>query len=472
MRRKRGIAASAGGALVLAACAAPDIAPPPVSPPDAPAAYAIAKPGPVSIDLATYWQVLGDPLLDEFVQQAIAENQDLAQSAARVVQAEASLRAARAGYLPTVNATGGVGRNVGTNAPDDFNFSVGADAAWEADLFGRVRYGVDASEAELAAAGYLLADVQRLIVGQVALATVRARSNAAQLAIARDTLANQEENLQIARWRNQAGLVSSLDVEQARAQRAQTAATIPSLEAALAANANAIATLIGEPPGRTLSALQGNPGVPRPPLLTGTGLPAELLTRRPDIRAAEAALVADSARIGVARAQLLPLVRLTGNLGTGGLGIGSLFDTLTGNLFAGISQLLFDGGRTRAQVDIAQGAAQGSLAAWRQQVLVALEEVETASADLSSGRSRVGLFDEARDAAQNAALLARSQYQAGLVDFQTLLTAEQQLLSSRNAVITAETERATAFVRLTQALGGGWTPATYPLPVYEVADTP
>ena len=471
MRRKRGIAASAGGALVLAACAAPDIAPPPVSPPDAPAAYAIAKPGPVSIDLATYWQVLGDPLLDEFVQQAIAENQDLAQSAARVVQAEASLRAARAGYLPTVNATGGVGRNVGTNAPDDFNFSVGADAAWEADLFGRVRYGVDASEAELAAAGYSLADVQRLIVGQVALATVRARSNAAQLAIARDTLANQEENLQIARWRNQAGLVSSLDVEQARAQRAQTAATIPSLEAALAANANAIATLIGEPPGRTLSALQSNPGVPRPPLLTGTGLPAELLTRRPDIRAAEAALVADSARIGVARAQLLPLVRLTGNLGTGGLGIGSLFDTLTGNLFAGISQLLFDGGRTRAQVDIAQGAAQGSLAAWRQQVLVALEEVETASADLSSGRSRVGLFDEARDAAQNAALLARSQYQAGLVDFQTLLTAEQQLLSSRNAVITAETERATAFVRLTQALGGGWTPATYPLPVYEVAET-
>src|SRR5690606_6405365 len=152
---------------------------------------------------------------------------------------------------------------------------------WEADLFGRIGADVTASEADLAAAGYSLADLRRLIAGQVALATISARSNALQLAIARDTLAYQDENLQIARWRVQAGLVSSLDVEQARGQRAQTAATIPLLESNLTATANAISTLIGEPPGRVMAALQGSDFVPAPPDLAGFEAPAEVLRRRP-----------------------------------------------------------------------------------------------------------------------------------------------------------------------------------------------
>src|SRR5690606_28131875 len=136
---------------------------------------------------------------------------------------------------------------------------------WEADLFGRIGADVTASEADLAAAGYSLADLKRLIAGQVALSTISARATALQLAIARDTLAYQDENLQIARWRVEAGLVSSLDVEQARGQRAQTAATIPLLESNLAATANAISTLIGETPGRALAALQTSEMVPEPP---------------------------------------------------------------------------------------------------------------------------------------------------------------------------------------------------------------
>jgi NodT family efflux transporter outer membrane factor (OMF) lipoprotein len=447
--------------LGLSACATS-----PATPPHAgmtvPAEWAESEIPPVDLELAQYWTMLEDPLLAEFVEAAIDNNLDLAQSAARLDQARAQLRSARAGYFPQVNASGGVQRDIGDFASDDFNFSLGADASWELDLFGRIGGNVAASRAELEAAGYSLGDLQRLVVGQVALTTIQARATALQLAIARDTLEYQEENLQIARWRNQAGLVSSLDVEQARSQRAQTAATVPLLESNLAASSNAISTLIGEPPGRVLTLLEDSAFVPEPPELAGFEAPAEVLRRRPDVRGAEASLVAASARVGVARAQLLPLVRLTGNIGTGATSAGNLFDVITGGLFAGISQLIFDGGRTAAQIDSAEAAADGALAFWRQQILGALEEVETAAVDLRAARQRVAIQGEARDAAANAALLARSQYQAGLTDFRTLLTAENQLLSARNAEVGAQAERASAFVRLTQALGGGWLPATYP----------
>ncbi|MGX7896509.1 efflux transporter outer membrane subunit [Tsuneonella sp. HG222] len=445
-------------ALALAGCATTTTPLPPNAGLAVPQDWAESDLPQVPLDIARYWTGLGDPLLAEFVEQAMVRNLDLAQSAARLSQARAQLAQARAGYLPQVSASGGVQRDVGDLARDDLQFSLGADASWEADLFGRISGSVAASRADLLSAGYSLADLQRLTAGQVALTTIQARATATQLAIARDTLAYQEDNLQIARWRNQAGLVSSLDVEQARSQRAATAATVPLLESNLAASANAISTLIGEPPGRVLSLLEGSTFVPDPPALAGFEAPAEVLRRRPDVRAAEAGLASAAARVGVARAQLLPLVRLTGNIGTGAFGIGNLFEVITGGLFAGVSQLIFDGGRTRAQISGAEAAAEGALAAWRQQILRALEDVETAAVDLDSARRRVAIQGEGRDASANAALLARSQYQAGLTDFRTLLQAENSLLSARNAEISAQAERAGAYVRLVQALGGGWSP--------------
>jgi NodT family efflux transporter outer membrane factor (OMF) lipoprotein len=451
--------------LVLAAagCVRPDLAPVDAGIP-VPERWAETDTAAVTSDVAAYWTQLDDPLLTQFVEQALTSNLDLAQSAARLEQARAQLASARAGFFPQLSASAGANKDVGDFAKKKLGFNAGLDASWEADLFGQISGNVAASRADLAAAGYSLADLQRVIAGQVALTTIQARATALQLAIARDTLKYQDDNLQIARWRVQAGLVSSLDVEQARGQRAQTAASVPLLESSLAASANAISTLIGEPPGRVLGLLQGSERMPTPPAAEGLGAPAEVLRRRPDVRGAEQSLIANSARIGVARAQLLPLVRLTGNLGTSSVGIGSLFDVITGGVFATVSQLLFDGGRTRAQVRSAEAAAQGSLAAWRQQILTALEEVESAGVDLRSARERVAIQGEALDASNNAALLARSQYQAGLTDFRDLLTSENQLLSARNAVVAAEADRASAFVRLTQALGGGWSPAALPIP--------
>ncbi len=450
-------------ALLASACTRPDIAAPAANA-DVPQEWALSNPAPTAVDITEYWVLLDDMLLSELVESAIANNLDLAQSAARLDQSRAQLVQARSSYLPTLRASGGVSRDLGDFAPDKLAFSLGAEASWEADLFSQISDGVFAAESDYAAAGYSKADLQRLIVGQVAIAAVNARSLAQQLEIARSTLRYQEDNLQIARWRNQAGLVSSLDVEQARTQRAQTAATIPALEASLTATANSISTLIGEPPGRVYEAFLSPEDVPVPVQLSGFEAPAEVLRRRPDVRSAEASLLASTARIGVARAQLLPLLRLTGNVGTSSLGIGSLFDVITSGIFASVNQLVFDGGRTAAQVDSAEAAARGAQAAWEQAILGALEDVESAAVDQRSANQRVAINEDALDAANNSAILARSQYQAGLTDFRTLLSAENSLLSTRNQLIAAQADRASAFIRLTQALGGGWSVRDFTLP--------
>ncbi|EAQ27669.1 RND efflux system outer membrane lipoprotein NodT [Erythrobacter sp. NAP1] len=410
-----------------------------------------------AIELGEYWALLNDPLIDEFVTQARTQNYDIAQSLAQLRAAEAGLREARAARLPSASAGGGVGRDFGDFSRDEFQFSLSADLAWELDLFGRISSSIDASRADLAAAGFNAADLERIVVATVAIQTITARSVAAQLEFARQSLANQDDNLQIARWRNQAGLVSSLDVEQARTQRAQTAATIPLLEGDLVAAANAISTLIGDPPGEVYARLLADPReVPSPPLANAVNAPADILRMRPDVSAAEARLVGDFERIGIARTQLYPIARLTGTVGTSSFGIDDLFDVITGNVFASLSQLLFDGGAARARVDASRAIADGSLAAWRQSILTALEDVETASVDLDTSNERVIALVEASDGARNAAILGRSQYQAGLIDFQVLLNVESALLSAETSQISAEAARAIAFVQLARAMGGGW----------------
>ncbi len=422
-----------------------------------PEPWTFAETGGQEIELGTYWRLLDDPLLDEFIAQAREQNLDIELAIAQLRAADAGLREARAGRLPSVTGGGSTGREFGDLANDDMFFSLDASFNWELDLFGRISSAIDASEADLVAAGFNLADLERIIIANVAIQTINARSLAAQLKIARASLVNQDDNLQIARWRNQAGLVSILDVEQARTQRGQTAASIPLLQSDLAATANAISTLIGEPPGDVYRALLAEPrDVPLPPVDLAIAAPADMLRMRPDVGAAEARLVGDLERVGLARTQLYPLARLTGTVGTSSFGVDNLFDIVTGNVFANVSQLIFDAGRTRAQIDAAQAIADGSLASWRQSILVALEDVETASVDLQNNEERVIALIEASDGARNAAVLGRSQYQAGLIDFQVLLNVESALLNAETSQISAEAARAIAFVQLARAMGGGW----------------
>jgi multidrug efflux system outer membrane protein len=410
------------------------------------------------VQLATWWEQFGDPLLNSLVARAAAGNLDLAVAEARLRQAREALVQARAARLPTIGASAGAGQSLDSKGNADTNLSLGADAAWEADLFGGTRRSIEAARADADSVAFNLGAVRVAIVAEVVTNYIEARQAQARLVTARDTLAIADDNLQIARWRVQAGLVSSLDVEQARGQRAQTAASIPSLEREFAAAAYRVAVLTGQAPGSVSGELEPVRPIPVGPAQIATGIPADTLRQRPDIRSAERSLAAATARIGVAQAALLPNLRLSGNIGTAGLSLGSLVDAITGSLFASLGQTLFDGGRLKSQVRSQRAAAEGALATYRGTVLTALEDVENGLVALEAAKARQREFAIALDAATNQAILARSSYRAGLTDFQTQLEAERSLLSARDGLTAARAEQALAIVQLYRALGGGWDP--------------
>jgi outer membrane protein, multidrug efflux system len=412
--------------------------------------------------VADWWRRFKDPVLDGLVDQAVAGNLDLAASWSRLLQAREALVQARSDRVPSLGASASAGQNFDRNGHRSTSLSVGADAAWEADLFGGISRNIEAARAEAQASGYDLAAVRVALIAEVATNYVNARLAQERLKNAQDELAITDENLQIAQWRVQAGLASSLDAEQARSQRAQTAATIPTIESNIAGAAYRLAVLTGRAPGAVADALGAPAPIPIPPTSLSAGIPADTLRQRPDVRASERSLAAATARIGVAEAQLYPSLRLTGNIGSNALTLGSLADNITGGLLAGLTQTIFDGGRLRSQVRSQRAAAQGALASYRQSVLTALEDVENALVAVRAARARQQEFAVALDAASNSAILARSQYRTGLTDFQTLLEAERSLLSARDGLTSARADEALAVVQLYRALGGGWNPMSAP----------
>jgi len=450
-------------ALALAGCATvgPDYRAPAAGELPVPDSYHGRPPATGPVGLARWWERFGDPMLARLVEEAAAANLDLAVAAARLAQARESLVQARAGRVPTVGASGGVRRGVG-DRDDRTSLDVGADAAWEVDLFGRIARGIEAARADAEGAFYDREALRVAVAAEVATNYVEARLAQERLALARDSLAIADDNLQIAQWRVQAGLVSSLDAEQARAQRAQTAASIPGLESAFASAGYRLAVLTARPPGALIGELAAARPIPAGPEDVAVGIPADTLRQRPDVRAAERTLAAQTARIGVAEAQLYPGLRLGGNIGTAAFSLGGLVEAITGAIFAGIDQTLFDGGRLRSQVRSQEAATEAALASYRQSVLIALEDVENALLALDSARARQAQFALALEAASNTAILSRVQYRAGLTDFRALLEAERSLLSARDGLANSRGDEALALVRLYRALGGGWDPAAAP----------
>ena len=449
--------------LSLAACTVgPDYRPPAPASLSMPDTYYRRPAEAAPADLARWWERFDDPLLTRLIDEATAGNLDLAAASARLTQARESLVQARAGLVPTVTGSVSAGRTVGAGN-DRNSFSLGADAAWEADLFGRIRRGIEAARADAEVSWYDREALRVAIAAEVATNYVDARLAQEQLAIARDTLAIADDNLQIATWRRQAGLVSSLDVEQARAARAQNAASIPNIENGFASATYRIAVLTGRAPGALTDELSAKKPIPKGPQDVAIGIPADTLRQRPDVRAAERGLAAATARIGVAEAQLLPDLRLSGNIGTSAGSIGGLFNAITGGIFSSLSQTLFDGGRLRSQVRSQRAATEAALATYHQSVLTSLEDVENALNALRAARLREAQFAIALEAASNSALLARTQYRSGLTDFQQLLTVESSLLSARDGVAASRGDEALALVQLYRALGGGWDSTAAPL---------
>jgi outer membrane protein, multidrug efflux system len=434
---------------------------------------------PTTEDLTRWWQKFDDPVLGQLVEQAAAANLDLEQAVARLRQAREALVISRAGLFPTVGGSAGYSRTEALRGggatltlPDGTvtttggggrsNFNLGFDARYQVDLFGGIGSAVDASRAQYEAAGFSYATTLLSVQSEVARNYVIARAAQAQLENTRANLAIQDDNLEIAGFRVQAGLVSSVDEEQARASRAQSAASVPQIEQQYNAAVSRIGVLTGQAPGAVKPLLEAVRPIPSGEAVVGAGIPANVLRQRPDVRAAERNLAVATAQIGVARAQLFPALNLSSNINTISPNIGNLFDTITGSLFAGISQAIFNAGRLNAQVRSNEAAADGAFAAYRQTVLVALEDVENAIVALQSAQERERQFAIAYDAADNSAILARSQYRTGLTDFTTLNTQEASLISARNGLVQARSDKATALIALYTALGGGWDPAVTP----------
>ncbi|TCM21721.1 NodT family efflux transporter outer membrane factor (OMF) lipoprotein [Novosphingobium sp. PhB165] len=460
---------------LLSACTVgPNYAPKSAAEIGVPDQWSVTAP-PAAADLTRWWQTFDDPVLTQLVDQAAAANLDLAQALARLRQARESLVISRSALLPSVSASGSINRTEplkggGTTLtqPDgtvvvagsggSTSFSLGADASYQLDLFGGNRRAVEASKAQFEGSGFDYATTLLSVESEVARNYVLARGYQAQLDNARASLAIQDDNLSIAHWRVMAGLVSSLDEQQARASRAQTAATIPQVEQQYAAAVARIGVLTGQAPGALRPLMEAPKPIPEGPRELGAGIPANVLRQRPDVRSAERNLAATTAQIGVAKAQLYPQFNISASIDTNAASFGGLLETITGGLFGGISQAIFNGGRLNAQVRSSRAAADGAFAAYKSSVLTAMEDVENAVVALQSAEAREKEFAIALDASNNSALLARMQYRSGLTDFTTLNTQEAALVSARNGLVQAHADRATAVIALYNALGGGWDP--------------
>jgi NodT family efflux transporter outer membrane factor (OMF) lipoprotein len=417
--------------------------------------------------LVSWWSQFGDATLTQLIDQSLTASNDIAAAQGRLRSARAIRDEAQGARLPSVDASGsashtknidGLSRAATVNGVfiNEDTYSVGLDAAWEADIFGKLRGTAEAAEAGVHASEASLYDVQRVITAEVALNYVDLRNGQARLQLAQANLDIQRENLQIAEWRNQAGLGNELDVEQARTAVGQTTAALPVLQLSITTAIQQIDVLLGKPPGSSADVLSVPAALPAPPEIIDVGLPADLLERRPDVLAAQWNLEAEVTRIGVAEADLYPALRLSGSISTSSDSVGDLFKTSLGSLVAGITAPIFEGGQIRAQIEQQKGSADTALADYRIAVLTALQDVENALQSAKAARERETALIDAEHAALVSLQLAEIRYRGGAIDFQTLLDTQRSLLTVQDSRASASADRSSAAIQLFKALGGGW----------------
>lgn len=427
-------------------------------------------------DLTAWWKEFGDPQLSRYVMQALEQNLDLEQATARVVQARAGLGAANAALLPSGNVSGQAARayqsvetplgQVLNSKPgfDRYGNAYGADlgASWELDLFGGLRRGRDAAQAEYQASEAGATATRLAVAAQSADIYISIRGLQTRLDIARRQVQKQQELLKTIQLLYSKGLAAELQVNQAEGALAEVQSTVPMLETGLDAAMNAMDVMLGSPPGTHRVELTAVSAIPTVPQITATGSPADLLRRRPDLIVAERRLAASHARIGVAIAEYYPKLSLSGL-------IGSATTVSSGNLFtSGASQAagvlglrwrLFDFGRINAQIDQAKGQEAEMLAAYRLAVLHASEDVENAFSALLKREEQSVALARGVDSLSRARFASFNAYQKGVVSLVEVLQADANLLRASDAHAQAKTGAAHAAVAAFKALGGGWQPS-------------
>ena len=420
---------------------------------------------------SAWWKAFNDPALERLVQIAYSQNLPLQVAGLRIMEARAVLGVAIGNQYPqqqaVVNVTGvGLSKNT-ANKPPGFvrNYAdelVGFDATWEADFWGKYRKSVKAQRAAYMGS---VDDYQNALVSltaEVARTYVVIRTFEELIEQSRQNVRIQEESLRIADVRFRNGATSELDVSQARTLLESTRASIPQLELSLAQSENALSTLLGQPTGSIQNLLQGPQVIPAAPTQVAVSIPAEVLRRRPDIRNAELVAMAQSERIGIAKADLYPHFALSGTFGLHATQSGSQ----AYNLFSPASLIFLVGpqlywdflsyGRIKNQVRVEDARFQESVITYQNSVLKASQEVEDGIIGYIKTIEATAAQQSAVTAARRSVELSASQYREGAVDYQRVLDAERTLLQQDNNLVSLRSSAATNVISLYKALGGGW----------------
>ena len=439
---------------------------------EAEAVQALAGPaGPLPDE--RWWSGLQDQVLDGLIEQAVESNLDLAVAKARVLEARAGRSGARSRYAPQVDSRSSAQRfsasENGLSTPqdlvnaevidlDDDLFEVGFDAAWELDFFGSVSRGVESADARADRAVESERAVLVSVIAEVARNYVELRGTQRRLAIAEKNIRIQTDTLKLVQNRYNTGLASDIDVARASAQLDTTRSVVPPLRSAIRATAHRLAVLTGQYPDRLLAELLNTAPIPSPPDLVPVGLPADLVWRRADVRAAERSLAAATADIGVATADLYPKFFITGTAGVENRDFSDLFNSSSRTWALGplIEWPIFRGGALRANVRASEARRDIAYAEFQQAILLALEDVETHLARYAEEQIRRDSLDAATESSKRTVVLAQVLYDKGLDDFLTVLDAERTLTQVEDQLVVSETKVVLQLIALYKALGGGW----------------
>lgn len=413
--------------------------------------------------LAHWWTTLNDPQLSSLEERAVKGNLDLREARARIQEARALRGISKANLFPTVDGGGTVterrfSENSNTGERNTL-YAAGFDAGWELDIFGGVRRSVEAAEANLQATQEDLHDVLVSLLAEVALNYVEVRTFQARLAVTEANIKTLEKSYELNESRYQAGIIDQLAVQESLRLLETSRSQIPALETGLEAAKNRLAVLLGEQPGKLHQELAAKRLLPAVPTTVAVGIPAETLRHRPDIRRAERFLAAQTARIGVATADLYPKFRLFGTIGLESISAGDFFTSSSRAWSFGpsVSWNIFDAGAIRQNIKVQTARQEQALIQYESAVLQALEEVENVLVAYAKEQDRRDSLAKAEAAAERATLLAQDQYEAGLVNFNNVLDSQRALLILQDQLAQSEGTVTSNLVRLYKALGGGWT---------------
>ncbi|QIM48706.1 efflux transporter outer membrane subunit [Pusillimonas sp. DMV24BSW_D] len=408
---------------------------------------------------ADWWTLFDDPVLNGLMDEVLVNNQTIAQFEAQYRQAQALLRESEAQFFPSVNANAGFTRSGSGSEGVSQQYRLAGTVSWEPDLWGRIRRTVEAESAQLQASEAELAGTRLSVQSTLAQTYFRLRSFDAELRLYEQTVEAYRRSLQTTENRLNVGVAAQLDVESARVQLNNALTQQQALRRQRAQLENAMAVLLGKPPSQfSLPSEPVSVAVPSIP----AGLPSELLQRRPDIASAERQVAAANAQIGVAQSAWFPNLTLTAE---GGYRAGQWAQWLSApfsfwSLGPALAMTIFDGGAREARIEQARAGYEAQVAVYRQTVLTALREVEDYLVDLNSLAREQQSQQRALDAARASLRLTLNQYDAGLIDYLSVVQVETTALAAERASLSLSADRLVAAVQLIAALGGGWQQPT------------